>query len=308
MAITDPFADDKLHEECGIFGIVGHVDSSAHAALGLHALQHRGQEAAGIVSYDGRLFHSHRGLGHVSDNFGNRSAIDALPGDAAIGHVRYATSGNKTILRNVQPIFAELSFGGVAIAHNGNLTNAKTLRKRLVRQGCIFQSEMDTEVITHLMATSRHRDVIECLVDALLSIEGAYALLMLTQDKLVGARDPYGVRPLILGELDGAPILTSETCALDILGATFIRDIEPGEVVILDREGVESIKPFRKTYDRFCIFEYIYFARPSGLAVGGRPVGEPSLADGPHRLRAVPPTDRLANGKAELTRISVKGL
>ncbi|MBL25942.1 MAG: amidophosphoribosyltransferase [Rhodospirillaceae bacterium] len=268
MMTTNPLDDDKLHEECGIFGIVGHGDSAAHTALGLHALQHRGQEAAGIVSCDGRLFHSQRGLGHVSDNFGSQAVIDALPGDSAIGHVRYATSGKKTIMRNVQPIFAELSFGGVAIAHNGNLTNAKTLRRDLVRRGCIFQSEMDTEVITHLMATSRQADVVDRLIDALTAIDGAYALLMLTEGKLVGARDPYGVRPLVLGTLDGAPILASETCALDILGATFIRDIEPGEIVIITREGIRSLKPFRNTQDRFCIFEYIYFARPDSVVEG----------------------------------------
>jgi amidophosphoribosyltransferase len=260
-----PF-DDNLHEECGIFGIFGttDADAAAHTALGLHALQHRGQEAAGIVSYDGEHFHNHRALGHVGDNFGSPDVISRLPGSMAIGHNRYSTTGG-TILRNVQPLFADFDFGGLAIAHNGNLTNAYTVRKALVDRGCIFQSTMDTEVIIHLIATSLSGTVVERMIDALRQVAGAYSLVALTREKLIGVRDPYGVRPLVLGSIDGSFILASETCALDIIGATYMRDIEPGEIVVIDSGGVHSIKPFAKTPQRFCIFEYIYFARPDSL-------------------------------------------
>ena len=260
-----PF-DDNLHEECGIFGIFGttDADAAAHTALGLHALQHRGQEAAGIVSYDGEHFHNHRALGHVGDNFGSPDVISRLPGSMAIGHNRYSTTGG-TILRNVQPLFADFDFGGLAIAHNGNLTNAYTVRKALVDRGCIFQSTMDTEVIIHLIATSLSGTVVERMIDALRQVAGAYSLVALTREKLIGVRDPYGVRPLVLGSIDGFFILASETCALDIIGATYMRDIEPGEIVVIDSGGVHSIKPFAKTPQRFCIFEYIYFARPDSL-------------------------------------------
>jgi amidophosphoribosyltransferase len=262
---ASPF-DDNLHEECGIFGIFGaaEADAAAHTALGLHALQHRGQEAAGIVSYDGEHFHSHRALGHVGDNFGSPDVISRLPGPMAIGHNRYSTTGG-TILRNVQPLFADFDFGGLAIAHNGNLTNAYTVRKALVDRGCIFQSTMDTEVIIHLIATSLSGTVVERMIDALRQVAGAYSLVALTREKLIGVRDPYGVRPLILGSIDGSTILASETCALDIIGATYVRDVEPGEIVVIDSDGVHSIKPFAKTRQRFCIFEYIYFARPDSL-------------------------------------------
>jgi amidophosphoribosyltransferase len=259
--------DDKFHEECGVFGIFGHVDSAAHTALGLHALQHRGQESAGIVSYDGEQFHSHRGLGLVGDNFSSASVIDRLRGHAAIGHNRYATSG-ETVLRNVQPLFAELAFGGLAIAHNGNLTNAIALRKQLVQRGCLFQSTSDTEVIVHLIATSELTGVIDRLVDALNQVKGAYSVVAMTDDALIGVRDPMGVRPLILGDMEGAPVLTSESCALDILGAQFVRDIEPGELVVITDGGIESIKPFPAVPQRFCIFEHVYFARPDSRVEG----------------------------------------
>ena len=259
--------DDKFHEECGVFGIFGHVESAAHTALGLHALQHRGQESAGIVSYDGEQFHSHRGLGLVGDNFSSAKVINRLRGHAAIGHNRYATSG-ETILRNVQPLFAELAFGGLAIAHNGNLTNAMAVRNQLVQRGCLFQSTSDTEVIVHLIATSESSAVIDRLVDALNQVTGAYSLVAMTDDALIGVRDPMGVRPLILGDMEGAPVLTSESCALDILGARFVRDVEPGEVVVISAGGLESIKPFTPVPQRFCIFEHVYFARPDSLVEG----------------------------------------
>jgi len=259
--LSHPFDDDKLKEECGVFGIWGAEDASAHVALGLHALQHRGQEAAGIVSFDGRQFHSHRGLGQVGENFNSESVMDSLPGSAAIGHNRYSTQG-ETVLRNVQPLFADLEFGGLAVAHNGNLTNARQIRRELVRRGCIFQSTMDTEIIIHLIATSPYPRLIERLTDGLRQVVGAYSLVALTNDALIGVRDPMGVRPLVLGWLGEAPILTSETCALDIIGAKLERSIEPGEIVICTDEGVESIRPFPPSRQRFCIFEYIYFARP----------------------------------------------
>ena len=258
---------DRLREECGVFGIFNHPDGAAHTALGLHALQHRGQEAAGIVAFDGRHFNAHRALGQVGSAFSDPKVIEALAGEAAIGHVRYATTG-ETILRNVQPIFAELAFGGLAIAHNGNLTNARALKRELVHRGCIFQSTMDTEVIIHLIATSRFPNVVDRLIDALNQVEGAYSLVVLSEDRLIGVRDPYGVRPLVLGSLKGVPILASETCALDIIGADFVRDIEPGEIVIIGKEGIVSRKPFPPARKRFCIFEYVYFSRPDSVVEG----------------------------------------
>lgn len=264
--LSSPY-EDSLHEECGVFGIEWHSDASAHCALGLHALQHRGQEAAGVVSYDGSSFHAHNALGYVGDNFNSSEVIDKLPGYSAIGHVRYSTTGGN-FLRNVQPIFAEFSFGGMAIAHNGNLTNAATLRKQLVNRGCIFQSTMDTEIIIHLIATSNHTKLIDRLVEALKKIEGAYSLVALTKEKLIGVRDPLGVRPLVLGKLGDAYILASETCAFDIIGAEYVRDVEPGEVVIIENHTLRSIKPFAPTKQRFCIFEYIYFARPDSQMEG----------------------------------------
>src|SRR3954463_8750254 len=247
---------DTLREECGVFGIFGHPDAAALTALGLHALQHRGQEAAGIVTFDGERFHAERRLGLVGDHFSNEGTIRRLRGRAAVGHVRYATTG-ETILRNVQPLFAELATGGLAVAHNGNLTNGLTLRRELVKNGAMMQSTTDTEVILHLVARSRRSRFIERYIDALREIEGAYALVSLTNKKLVGARDPRGIRPLVLGELDGCPILTSETCALDIIGARFVRDIEPGEVIVFDEQGKDIPKPFPRMAPRPCIFEYI---------------------------------------------------
>ena len=261
---------DRLREECGVFGIYGHPDAAAITALGLHALQHRGQEAAGIVSYDGHRFHSERRLGLVGDTFSRREIIDRLPGTVAIGHVRYSTTG-ETVLRNVQPLFSELNAGGFAVGHNGNLTNGLTLRRQLVREGAIMQSTTDTEVILHLLARSSRNRFIDRFIEALRQIEGAYSLVALTNKKLVGARDPLGIRPLVLGELGGCPILTSETCALDIIGAHYVRDIENGEVVVYSELGPQSIKPFPPVPPRPCIFEYIYFSRPDSV-VGGRSV------------------------------------
>jgi amidophosphoribosyltransferase len=261
---------DELREECGVFGIFGHPDAAAITALGLHALQHRGQEAAGIVSYDGERFHSERRLGLVGDNFSDKAIIERLRGSIAIGHTRYSTTG-ETILRNVQPLFAELESGGFAVAHNGNLTNGLTVRRQIIREGGIYQSTSDTEVILHLVARSRSNRFIDRFIDALKQIEGAYALVAVTTKKLIGARDPLGIRPLVIGELDGHYIFASETCALDIIGARFVRDVENGEVVIISEDGIESIKPFKARAARPCIFEYIYFARPDSV-VNGRAV------------------------------------
>jgi amidophosphoribosyltransferase len=269
MITTNPFLsdDDKLHEECGVFGVFGHPDAASLTALGLHALQHRGQEAAGIVCYDGKQFHSHKDLGHVGDIFGKPNVMERMQGHSAIGHTRYSTTG-ETALRNVQPLFADFASGGCAIAHNGNLTNAMTLRKALVQRGSLFQSTSDTETIVHLMATSTGHSVIDRLTSALHQVEGAYSLVSIFDDAVVGVRDPLGVRPLVLGKLGDAYILASETCALDIIGAEFIRDLEAGEMVVLSPEGLRSIKPFARHERRFCIFEYIYFARPDSVMEG----------------------------------------
>lgn len=259
--------DDTLHEECGVFGIFNHSDAAAHTALGLHALQHRGQEAAGIVSTDGHQFFVHRAEGHVGDNFNDQQTIDSLVGNHAIGHVRYSTAGGG-FLRNVQPLFAEYDFGGLAIAHNGNLTNASALRKELIHRGSIFQSTMDSEVFIHLIARSKQDNMLDRLVEGLHRIHGAYSLVAMTDDMLVGVRDPKGIRPLVVGKLDDAYILASETCALDIIGAEFIRDVEAGEMVVIRKNGIESIRVFPKQQQRFCIFEYIYFARPDSIVDG----------------------------------------
>ena len=279
---------DRLREECGVFGIFGHPDAAAITALGLHALQHRGQEAAGIVSFDGARFHSERRLGLVGDHFSRQSTIQGLPGDSAIGHVRYSTTG-ETILRNVQPLFSEISSGGFAVAHNGNLTNALTIRRELIRDGAIYQSTSDTEVILHLVARSRKQRIIERFIEALRQIEGAYSLVALSNKKLIGARDPLGIRPLVLGELDGKYILASETCALDIIGARFVRDVQNGEIVVISESGVESLRPFPPVPARPCIFEYIYFARPDSM-VHGRSVYDVRKAMGAQLAResAVP--------------------
>jgi amidophosphoribosyltransferase len=274
MITTNPFVptgadDDKLHEECGVFGIWGHVEAANFTALGLHALQHRGQEAAGIVSFDRKQFHAHRGLGHVGDIFGTEEVMASLKGRAAIGHNRYATTGD-TVLRNVQPLFAELAFGGFALAHNGNLTNAATLRHELVQRGALFQSTMDTEVIIHLMALQTGASVIDRLIHALSRVEGAYSLVAICDDMVIGVRDPLGVRPLVIGQLpeERAYVIASETCALDIIGADFVRDVEPGELVTLDNDGLTARQIFPKRSRRFCIFEHIYFARPDSIIEG----------------------------------------
>jgi amidophosphoribosyltransferase len=266
VMVTNPFDDDKLREECGIFGIYGHKDAAAHTALGLHALQHRGQEAAGIVTCDGNQFHVHRGTGLVADNFGSESVMSKLRGDHAIGHVRYSTTGD-TILRNVQPLFADFDVGGFAIGHNGNLTNAHVLRQSLVRRGCIFQSTTDTEVMIHLMALAQG-DLVERLIAAIRQLEGAYSFVAVARNRIIGVRDPLGVRPLVMGRIDDAYILASESCALDIIGADYVREVEPGELVVIDQTGVQSFKPFPKAQKRFCVFEYIYFARPDSVIDG----------------------------------------
>ena len=262
-----PFDDDRLREECGIFGIFGAEDAAAHTVLGLHALQHRGQESAGIVSFDGSQFHVHRNLGLVSEVFSSRANVGALTGHAAIGHNRYATTGD-TLLRNVQPIFVETGRGGLAVAHNGNLTNANQVRDSLVRRGSIFQSTSDTEIIVHLVALSTHPNMPDRLIDALKQVVGAYSLVALTDDAMIGVRDALGVRPLVLGRLGDAFVLASETCALDIMGATFLRDVEPGELIVIDRSGLRSYRPFMDRRSQFCIFEYIYFSRPDSLVEG----------------------------------------
>ncbi|HEX8165254.1 MAG TPA: amidophosphoribosyltransferase, partial [Beijerinckiaceae bacterium] len=277
---------DTLREECGVFGIHGHPDAAAITALGLHALQHRGQEAAGIVSFDGRMFHSERKLGLVGDSFSDRNTIERLEGLSAIGHVRYATTGG-TILRNVQPLFAELEGGGFAVAHNGNLTNGLTLRRNLIRDGAIYQSTTDTEAIVHLVARSRKRSVVDRFIDAVSQLEGAFSLVALTNKKLIGARDPLGIRPLVLGELDGRYILASETCALDIIGARFVRDVQNGEIVVISDEGIESIPYGEPQAMRPCIFEYIYFARPDSV-VNGRSVYDARKAMGAELAREAP--------------------
>ena len=258
---------DQLHEECGVFGVYGYPEAAALVALGLHALQHRGQEAAGIVAYDGEQFSAHRGMGLVGDNFGSKEVIERLRGEAAIGHVRYATTG-EVVMRNVQPLFADFEFGGLALCHNGNLTNSYQLRRQLVRRGSLFQSTSDTEVIVHLIATSRKDTVVDRLVDALRQVEGAYSLVALSQEALIGLRDPLGVRPLVIGRLGDAWILASESCAFDIIGAEFVRDVEPGEIVLIDAAGLTSLKPFEPAPRRFCVFEYIYFARPDSVLEG----------------------------------------
>ena len=261
------FLDDKLHEECGVFGIFGSPDASTLTTLGLHALQHRGQEGAGIVTFDGDKFNGVRRPGLVGDNFNKPEIISRLPGRNAIGHVRYSTTGD-SILKNIQPLFADLAVGGFACAHNGNLTNASMLRKNLVADGSIFQTTSDTETILQLVARSKRVPMVDKIIDALFQVQGAYALVILTNKKLIGVRDPYGIRPLVLGDLNGAPVLVSETCALDIIGAKYVRDVENGEIVVISESGVESIKPFPAVEERPCIFERIYFSRPDSIVDG----------------------------------------
>jgi len=269
LPYRDPL-DDSPRLECGVFGVFDTAEAAGLTALGLHALQHRGQEACGIACFDGQRFHTERHMGHVGDAFGGADLTERLPGRFAIGHTRYSTSGG-SFVRNVQPMFADMEAGGVALAHNGNLTNFLTLREQLVSNGVIFQSTSDSEVILHLIARSRKARFVERFIDALSQIEGGYALVALTNKKLIGVRDPLGIRPLVLGDLDGKPILASETCALDIIGARFVRDIEHGEMVVIDAAGVRSLKPFPARQARPCIFEYVYFARPDSV-VNGRSV------------------------------------
>ncbi|RVN08865.1 amidophosphoribosyltransferase [Sinorhizobium meliloti] len=273
--IHDELDGDTLHEECGVFGILGHPDAAALTALGLHALQHRGQEAAGIVTFDGRQFYSERRMGLVGDHYTDPTTLAKLPGSMSIGHVRYSTTG-ETVLRNVQPLFAELQEGGIAIAHNGNFTNGLTLRRQIIADGAICQSTSDTEVVLHLIARSKHVSSSDRFADAIAQVEGGYSMLALTRTKLIAARDPNGIRPLVMGELDGKPIFCSETCALDIIGAKFVRDIENGEIVICEIQPDGSItidarKPQNPLPERLCLFEYVYFARPDSV-VGGRNV------------------------------------
>ncbi len=262
--------DDAPRLECGVFGVFGVKDAAQITALGLHALQHRGQEACGIAAFDGQHFHTERHMGQVAESFSGPDLAQRLPGGSAIGHTRYSTAGG-SILRNVQPMFADLEAGGVALAHNGNLTNFLTLRQQLVADGHIFQSTSDSEVILQLIAISRKARFVDRFIDALRQIEGGYALVTLTNKKLIGARDPLGIRPLVLGELGGKPVLASETRALDLIGATFVRDVEHGEVVVISEEGVESLRPFPAAKARPCVFEYVYFAMPDSV-VNGRSI------------------------------------
>ncbi len=262
--------DDAPRLECGVFGVFGADSASALTALGLHALQHRGQEACGIASYDGHRFHYERHGGRVGDSFGGADVVKRLPGASAIGHTRYSTTGG-SFLRNVQPLYADLEAGGVALAHNGNLTNFKFLHSQLQSEGAIFQSTSDSEVILHLIARSRRARIVDKFIDAIRQIEGGYALVALTNKKLIGVRDPLGIRPLVLGDLDGRPVLASETCALDIVGARFVRDIEHGEMVVIDADGIHSHRPFPPATLRPCVFEYVYFSRPDSI-VNGRSV------------------------------------
>lgn len=279
---ADPFDDDKLKEECGIFGVHGQQDAANFVALGLHALQHRGQEAGGIVAHHPEHgFNNARRFGYVRDNFTSHSVMETLPGPVAIGHVRYSTAGSKgqTSIRDVQPFFGEFSMGGAAIAHNGNITNADALRRELTERGSIFQSSSDSECILHLMARSLQRTIPERMEDALRRVEGAFSVVAMTRTKLIGVRDPLGVRPLVLGKLGDGYALSSETCGLDIIGAEFVREIKPGEMVVITDNGVESSYPFRPQRPRFCIFEHVYFSRPDSI-LGGRSVYETREAIG----------------------------
>jgi len=275
MPPAHPFDDDKLREECGIFGVIGVTDAANFVALGLHALQHRGQEAGGIVSHDSdQGFNSARRFGYVRDNFTRHSLMETLPGPLSIGHVRYSTAGGKApVIRDVQPFFGEFSMGGAAIAHNGNITNADALRRELIERGSIFQSNSDSECIIHLMARSLQRTIPERMEDALRRVEGAFSVVAMTSEKLIGVRDPLGVRPLVLGQVADGWVLSSETCALDIIGARFVREIAPGEMVVISDKGVESHRPFRPRKSRFCIFEHVYFSRPDSI-IGGQSVYE----------------------------------
>jgi amidophosphoribosyltransferase len=253
-------SDDKLHDECGIFGVFDHPEAANLAYLGLYALQHRGQESAGIAATDGSSMHVEKAMGWVSDVFGPER-LRKLPGRMAIGHVRYSTAGSSTI-RNAQPISASFARGAVALGHNGNLINAEALRKALEATGAIFQSTSDSEVILHLLARADRQNLERALVQALSQVQGAYSLVLLAPDTLIGCRDPHGFRPLVIGRLGDTWLLASETCALDLLEAEFVRDVEPGEIVLIDRHGLRSVKPFPARRPLACVFEYVYFARP----------------------------------------------
>ncbi|MGV6802465.1 MAG: amidophosphoribosyltransferase [bacterium] len=268
-ALYDLYGGPKLTEECGIFGIIGDSHAAGKTALGLHALQHRGQEAAGIISFDGTKFYQEKHAGLVSDHFMEAKMIERLKGHAAIGHTRYSTTG-ETIARNIQPLYADLDRGGLALAHNGNLTNSHTMRQKLTNKGCIFQTTSDSELFMQLTARSRKMTIVDKLVEGLADIEGAYALCILTQNELIGIRDPLGIRPLVLGKIGTAPVLASETCALDLVGAEYIRDIQPGEMVICEANGtITSRQVFpKRDHARPCIFELIYFARPDSFIDG----------------------------------------
>lgn len=281
--LIHPFDDDRLHEECGVFGVFGHQDAAAHCVLGLHALQHRGQEAAGIVSCDahhkdGVQFHHHMAFGKVGDHFNSQEIVGSLQGDTAVGHNRYSTSGTKKRIANVQPLFAEYHFGGMALAHNGNLTNAGLLRKELVAEGSIFRTSMDTEVVLHLMARSRKGNVCDALMEALAQIKGGYSMVLLARNQMIAVRDSLGIRPLVMGRLScGAYVFASESCALDIIGAKIVRDVAPGEVIVLERDDGAAqhdvrMHSMRLSPDhgnpRFCIFEYVYFSRPDSRIEG----------------------------------------
>ncbi len=257
----------KIKEECGVFGISNVKDASALTALGLHALQHRGQEGCGIVTFDGNHYFSEKRFGLVGDNFNKEKILKKLKGNYAIGHNRYSTTGDNT-LRNIQPFFADTNAGGIGVAHNGNLTNSILLRNKLVEEGAIFYTTSDTETIVQLIAKSKRKKTIDKIVEAIFQIQGGYALVMLTQNSLIGVRDPYGIRPLVIGKLDNSYVLASETCALDIIGAKFIRDVENGEIVLIENDKLKSIKPFPPQKLRPCVFEYIYFSRPDSILNG----------------------------------------
>ncbi|MGL4279493.1 MAG: amidophosphoribosyltransferase [Albidovulum sp.] len=288
--LSHPFDDDKLKEECGVFGVIGVADAANFVALGLHALQHRGQEAGGIVAYDAdEGFNNAKRFGYVRDNFTKADVMSTLPGSLSIGHVRYSTAGSKgsTAIRDVQPFFGEFSIGGCAIAHNGNLTNAAQLRRDLIERGAIFQSSSDSECIIHLMARSMQKTLAERIKDALRAVEGAFSIVAMTRTKLIGVRDPLGVRPLVLGKIGEGYALASETCALDIIGADFVREIAPGEMVVIEHGKVTSSQPFAPAKGRFCIFEHVYFSRPDSL-LGGRSVYETRRQIGVELAREAP--------------------
>jgi len=288
--LSHPFDDDKLREECGVFGVIGVADAANFVALGLHALQHRGQEAGGIVTHDPELgFNSVRRFGYVRDTFTSEGVMKTLPGPLGIGHVRYSTAGSKgnTAIRDVQPFFGEFAIGGAAIAHNGNIVNADELRHELIERGSIFQSSSDSECIIHLMARSLQRSISERMKDALRRVEGAFSIVAMTRSKLIGVRDPLGVRPLVLGRVGDGWALSSETCALDIIGADFVREVEPGEMVVITGDVVESYHPFERQKPRFCIFEHVYFSRPDSI-LGGRSVYETREAIGRELAKEAP--------------------